>query len=171
MRILPSLKPQEKRNRHDKCEVRLTEAVSLIRHSPFSAQQMYDLVRDVDNYSKFVPYCTASRVISVNEGTKGQAVMLADLRVAYKMLRETYTSKISLDTAACSIHVAQENGPFRQLDNRWTFTDTPEGSDIHFYLDFEFGVPLLRQIIQPMMGRVVEKFVSAFEDRALEIYS
>ena len=48
---------------------------------------------------------------------------------------------------------------------------SPEGSDIHFYLDFEFGVPLLRQIIQPMMGRVVEKFVSAFEDRALEIYS
>ena len=132
---------------------------------------MFDLVCDVDNYSKFVPYCTASRVISVNEGTKGQAVMLADLRVAYKMLRETYTSKISLDTEACSVHVAQENGPFRKLDNRWTFTDTPEGSDIHFYLDFEFSVPLLRQIIQPMMGRVVERFVSAFEHRALEIYS
>ena len=132
---------------------------------------MYDLVRDVDNYSKFVPYCTASRVVSIIEGANGQSVMNADLRVSYKMLRETYTSKISLDAKARSIHVAQANGPFRQLDNRWTFTDTPEGSDIHFYLDFEFGVPLLRQIIQPMMGRVVEKFVSAFEDRALEIYS
>ena len=132
---------------------------------------MYDLVRDVDNYSKFVPYCTASRVVSIIEGANGQSVMNADLRVSYKMLRETYTSKISLDAEARSIHVAQANGPFRQLDNRWTFTDTPEGSDIHFYLDFEFGVPLLRQIIQPMMGRVVEKFVSAFEDRALEIDS
>lgn len=148
----------------------MTEAVSLIRHSPFSAQQMCDLVRDIDNYSKFVPYCTASRVTSVAE-EEGQTVMMADLRVAYKMLRETYTSKIALDNDALTIHVSQANGPFRKLDNRWTFTDTAEGSDIHFYLDFEFGVPLLRQIIQPMMGRVVEKFVSAFEERALTIYS
>ncbi|MEE3081508.1 MAG: type II toxin-antitoxin system RatA family toxin [Pseudomonadota bacterium] len=149
----------------------MTEAVSLIRHSPFSAQQMYDLVRDVDNYSKFVPYCTASRVISVTEAAEGQSVMLADLRVAYKMLRETYTSEIKMDAAVHSLLVTQANGPFRKLDNRWTFTDTSEGSDIHFYMDFEFGVPLLRQIIQPMMGRVVEKFVSAFEERALDIYS
>ena len=149
----------------------MTEAVSLIRHSPFSAKQMYDLVRDVDNYSKFVPYCTASRVISVTEAVKGQSVMIADLRVSYKMLRETYTSEIKMDAAAHSLHVIQANGPFRKLDNRWTFTDSLEGSDIHFYLDFEFGVPLLRQIIQPMMGRVVEKFVSAFEERALDIYS
>jgi len=132
---------------------------------------MYDLVCDVDNYSKFVPYCTASRVLSVIEAANGETVMLADLRVAYKMLRETYTSEISMDAAAHSILVAQAKGPFRKLDNRWTFTDTPEGSDIHFYLDFEFGVPLLQQIIQPMMGRVVEKFVSAFEERALNIYS
>lgn len=132
---------------------------------------MYDLVRDVDNYSKFVPYCTASRVISVTEAAEGQSVMLADLRVAYKMLRETYTSEIKMDAAAHSLLVTQTNGPFRKLDNRWNFTDTLEGSDIHFYLDFEFGVPLLRQIIQPMMGRVVEKFVSAFEERALDIYS
>ena len=132
---------------------------------------MYDLVRDVDNYSIFVPYCTASRVISVTEAAEGQSVMLADLRVAYKMLRETYTSEIKMDAAAHSLLVTQANGPFRKLDNRWTFTDNSEGSDIHFYLDFEFGVPLLRQIIQPMMGRVVEKFVSAFEERALDIYS
>ena len=132
---------------------------------------MYDLVRDVDNYSKFVPYCTASRVISVTEAAEGQSVMLADLRVAYKMLRETYTSEIKMDAAAHCLLVTQANGPFRKLENRWTFSDSAEGSEIHFYLDFEFDVPLLRQIIQPMMGRVVEKFVSAFEERALDIYS
>ena len=95
--------------------------------------------------------------------------MLADLRVAYKMLRETYTSEIKMDAAVHSLVVTVIR-LFRKLDNRWTFTDTSEGSDIHFYLDFEFGVPLLRQIIQPMMGRVVEKFISA-EERALDIYS
>ncbi len=98
---------------------------------------MYDLVRDVDNYSKFVPYCTASRVISVTEAVDGQSVMLADLRVAYKMLRETYTSEIRMDAAAHSLLVTQANGPFRKLNNRWAFTDTSEGSDIHFYLDFD----------------------------------
>ena len=64
---------------------------------------MYDLVRDVDNYSKFLPYCTASRVISVTEAAEGQSIMLADLRVAYKMLRETYTSEIKMDAAAHSL--------------------------------------------------------------------
>lgn len=148
----------------------MTEAVSLIRPSPFSARQMFELVRDIDSYSAFVPYCTASRVISVDEQGGGRSLMTAELRVAYRMLGESWKSEIILNEGDLSLRVGQAQGPFRRLDNRWFFADAPDGSDIHFYLDFEFRVPLLRKIVQPMMGRAVEKFVSAFEKRALDIY-
>ena len=141
------------------------KAIELTRQSPFTAQQMFDLITDVDCYDEFIPYCTASRVRQRSDDE-----MLADLAVGYKMLRETYSSRIELGTEPLRVTVHQAKGPFRHLFNHWTFEDTPTGCDVHFELRFEFSVPLLRRIIQPIMGRVVERFVAAFEKRALEIY-
>ena len=144
---------------------------SLIRQSPYTAEQMYALVADVAAYKEFLPYCTGSRVRSVTQGPDGQKTMQADLMIAYKVLRETYTSEVMLDDAHKTIRVTQAHGPFRKLLNEWRFTDKPSGgSEVHFYLDFEFQVPLLRQVIQPIMGRAVEKFIGAFEDRAHDLY-
>ncbi|MDC0147571.1 type II toxin-antitoxin system RatA family toxin [Alphaproteobacteria bacterium] len=142
------------------------ETLKLTRQSPFSAQQMYDLVVDVDQYHAFIPFCTASRVRDRSQ----EGVLLADLVIAYKFLRETYSSKIVLGNAPLSVTVHQAKGPFKHLFNQWQFVDTPSGCEIHFELQFDFAVPLLRRIIQPMMGRVVETFVAAFETRALAIY-
>ena len=142
------------------------QAIKLTRQSPFTAQQMFDLITDVDRYDDFIPYCTASRVRQ-----RSEAEMLADLAIGYKMLRETYTSRIELAAAPLQVTVHQAKGPFRHLFNQWTFEDTADGCDIHFELQFEFAVPLLRRIIQPIMGRVVERFVAAFEERALDVYA
>jgi coenzyme Q-binding protein COQ10 len=96
--------------------------------------------------------------------------MLADLAIGYKMLRETYSSRIEMGASPLSVTVHQAKGPFRHLFNQWVFEDTETGSEVHFELQFEFAVPLLRRIIQPMMNRVVERFIAAFETRALDIY-
>ncbi|MCH1542165.1 MAG: type II toxin-antitoxin system RatA family toxin [Alphaproteobacteria bacterium] len=141
------------------------QAIKLTRQSPFTAQQMFDLITDVDRYDEFIPYCTAARV---RERTDTE--MLADLAIGYKMLRETYSSRIELAASPLTVTVHQAKGPFRHLFNQWVLEDTETGCTVHFELQFEFAVPLLRRIIQPIMNRVVERFVAAFETRALEIY-
>jgi coenzyme Q-binding protein COQ10 len=141
------------------------QSIKLTRQSPFSAQQMFDLITDVDRYDEFIPYCTASRV-----RRRSDTEMLADLAIGYKMLRETYSSRIEMGASPLSVTVHQAKGPFRHLFNQWVFEDTETGCEVHFELQFEFAVPLLRRIIQPMMNRVVERFIAAFETRALDIY-
>jgi coenzyme Q-binding protein COQ10 len=144
--------------------------ISLQRISPYGARQMFDLVADVDRYSEFIPYCTASRVRHLKETEYGLE-MLADLLVAYKFLREKYSSAVVLTHEPLTITVNQAQGPFSHLYNRWDFKDTDTGSVIDFELQFNFSVPLLRRVIAPLMGRAVSKFVDAFETRAHEIYA
>lgn len=141
------------------------QSIKLTRQSLFSAQQMFDLITDVDRYDEFIPYCTASRVRQ-----RSNTEMLADLAIGYKMLRETYSSRVELGASPLSVTVHQAKGPFRHLFNQWVFEDTETGCEVYFELQFEFAVPLLRRIIQPMMNRVVERFIAAFETRALDIY-
>ena len=142
------------------------QTVKVTRQSPFTAQQMFDLICDVDSYDQFIPYCTAART---RERTETD--MLGDLAIGYKFLRETYTSKISMARDPLTVTVTQAKGPFRHLFNQWVFEDTESGCNVHFELQFDFAVPMLKKLIAPMMDRVVEKFIGAFEARALEIYS
>ena len=142
------------------------QALKVTRQSPFTAQQMFDLICDVDSYDQFIPYCTAART---RERTDTE--MLGDLAIGYKFLRETYTSKISMAREPLTVTVAQAKGPFRYLFNQWVFEDTESGCNVYFELQFDFAVPMLKRLIAPMMDRVVEKFIGAFETRALEIYS
>ena len=141
------------------------QSIKLTRQSPFSAQQMFDLITDVDRYDEFIPYCTAARVRK-----RSEIEMLADLAIGYKMLRETYRSRIELGAEPLTVTVHQVKGPFRHLFNQWVFEDTATGCDVHFELRFEFAVPVLRHIIEPIINRVIERFVAAFEARALDIY-
>ncbi len=143
--------------------------ISLQRISPYRARQMFDLVADVDRYSEFIPYCTASRVRHSHETEQGYE-MLADLLVAYKFLREKYSSAVVLTHDPLTITVNQAQGPFSHLHNRWEFKDMGEGSVVDFELQFNFAVPLLRHLIAPLMNRAVSKFVDAFEARAHEVY-
>ena len=144
--------------------------ISIQRISPYRARQMFDLVADVDSYSEFIPYCKASRVRHSQE-TENGLEMLADLLVAYKFLREKYSSAVVLTYDPLTITVNQAQGPFSHLYNRWEFKDTGEGSVVEFELQFNFAVPLLRRVIAPLMSRAVSKFVDAFEARAHEIYA
>ena len=144
--------------------------ISIQRISPYRARQMFVLVADVDSYSEFIPYCTASRVRHSQETEHGLE-MLADLLVAYKFLREKYSSAVVLTYDPLTITVNQAQGPFSHLYNRWEFKDTGEGSVVDFELQFNFAVPLLRRVIAPLMSHAVSKFVDAFEARAHEIYA
>jgi coenzyme Q-binding protein COQ10 len=133
---------------------------------PFTQQQLFDLVADVDRYQEFLPWCVASRINS-REGN----VIHADLVIGFKMFREKFTSQVTLSRPD-RIDVKYAHGPFKYLDNHWVFIPEPDGAatTIDFFVDFEFRSRLLQTLIGAVFNEAVQRMVRAFEKRAYEIY-
>src|SRR5688572_12346271 len=127
------------------------------RHSPFTPDQLFDLVADIERYPEFLPWCVAARV----RRREGKTVW-ADLIIGFRMFRERFTSKVTLDRAAHRIDVAYTEGPFRYLNNHWVFKPAPDGGTlIDFYVDFEFRSVVLQKIIGALFGEAVRRMVGA----------
>lgn len=132
---------------------------------PYSPEQLFDLVADIDRYRDFLPWCLGSRVTK-----RDGDVAIADLVIGFKMLRETYTSKVTFDRPH-AIEVAYLKGPFRRLDNRWRFEPAENGQcRIYFFVEFEFGPALLKRVMEPLFHEAVRRMVRAFETRAADLY-
>jgi len=135
-----------------------------------SAGEMFDLVADVEAYPRFLPLCE-SLVIRGRREEQGRQILVADMTVAYKILRETFTSWVTLDRANLVIQASYLDGPFRHLDNRWTFAPAGEGACVvNFWIDYEFRSRALDALMGAMFDRAFRKFTEAFEARADEIY-
>lgn len=134
------------------------------RFLPYTQEQLFDLVADVERYPEFLPWCVGARILR-----RDGDVLTADLIVGFKMLRETFTSKVTLNRLS-DIQVEYQKGPFKHLRNIWNFIPRDGGCEIDFYIDFEFKSRLLRNIMGPLFGEAVRRMVSAFEDRAKTIY-
>ncbi len=136
------------------------------RHLPHTPDQMFDLVADVERYPEFLPWCVAARI-----RRRTGDVFFADLVIGFKMVRERYTSKVTLDRAGQSIDVTYTEGPFHHLDNHWRFEPAPDGGCIiDFYVDFEFRSRILQTLIGAVFNEAVRLMVHAFEKRARLIY-
>jgi coenzyme Q-binding protein COQ10 len=139
-----------------------------VRHS---ASDMFDLVADVENYPDFVPLCAEMKVRSRTEKGAGVTVMVAAMTVAYKMIRQTFTSRATLDKANLKILVEYLDGPFRHMQNRWAFRPTGEQAcDVEFYIDYEFKSRTLALLMGAMFDNVFRRMASAFEQRADHVY-
>ena len=126
---------------------------------------MYQVVADVEQYPKFLPWVVALRVLS-REHVKNRDVLTAEMAVGYGALRETYTSRVILDSSTRTIDVAQTSGPFKQLENHWRFTPLASGCRIDFSLAYEFRSRILSAVAGAAFGRVYVKMADAFEARA-----
>jgi len=135
------------------------------RRLPYTPEQMFDLVADVEKYPHFLPWCVATRINSRQGDT-----ITADMAVGYKMFREKFTSIARLDRAAMRIDIEYREGPFRYLNNHWVFERDPKGCAIDFYIDFEFRSQLLEKAVPAVFNRAVTVMVEAFEKRARVIY-
>lgn len=131
---------------------------------PYAPEQMFDLVADVKRYPEFLPWVMGARIRRQSE-----TLIVADLLVGFRMIRERYTSRVSLDRPG-RIDVTYTEGPFRYLENHWKFSPHPEGCEIEFFLDFEFKSRLLQRLIGALFNEAVRKMVSAFESRARKLY-
>lgn len=145
---------------------RLTRAV---RHTP---QQMYDLVADVERYPEFLPLCEGLRVLRRQPGgADGVEVLVAEMAVGYKAIRERFTTRVTLDPAQRRITAEYIDGPFRHLENRWGFKDGPDGGcNVDFFITYEFKSFALGLLMGKMFDKAFRKFTDAFESRAERIY-
>lgn len=132
---------------------------------------MFDLVADVEKYPEFLPLCSGLKIRSTRE-KQGKTVLIADMSVSYKMLRETFTSQVILNREDLQIDVKYLDGPFRYLDNRWRFTDLEDGKcEVSFSIDYEFKSKMLGMVMGTMFEIAFGRFTAAFEERADKIYS
>jgi len=139
------------------------------RVMPYTAQQMYDLVADVASYPEFLPWCAAARIRKSTPSENG-VVMDADLVIAFKVFRERFGSRVTLRPAETSIDVEYLDGPFKYLNNHWTFTDVDGGCEADFFVDFEFKSKVLQTLIGVVFGEAMQRIVCAFEHRASQLY-
>ena len=131
---------------------------------------MFALVADVEKYPLFVPMCEALAVKSRRK-RDGKELLLADMSVGYKLIRETFTSQVLLDRAALVIETKYVDGPFKYLNNRWRFEQiAPDACNVHFFIDYEFKSRMLGMVMGSMFDIAFRRFTQAFETRADEIY-
>lgn len=139
-----------------------------VRHS---AASMFDLVADVERYPKFVPLCEKLSVRGRKTMPDGREVLVADMTVAYKLLRETFTTKVTLDREKSEILVEYLDGPVSELENLWRFNEMGEGvSEVVFHLDYEFKSRTFAALMGSVFDHAFRRFAAAFEKRADEIY-
>ena len=137
---------------------------------PYTAQQMYDLVADVERYPEFLPLCTGLRVLRRAGDGPDQESLVAEMSIGYKAISERFTTKVTLDRAAKDIHVSYVDGPFKYLENRWEFRPDGEGCSVHFAIDYEFRSMALGLLMGAMFDRAFRRFTQAFETRADHVY-
>jgi coenzyme Q-binding protein COQ10 len=134
------------------------------RHLPYTPEQLFNLVADIDRYPEFLPWCVAAR-IRRREGN----VLFADLMIGFKMVRERFTSKVTKGNNR--LDVVYTEGPFKYLNNHWIFERADDGgTNIDFYVDFEFHSKVLSTLIGAVFNEAVRLMVASFERRARQLY-
>ncbi|PCJ74159.1 MAG: ubiquinone-binding protein [Rhodobacteraceae bacterium] len=143
------------------------------RIMPHTAEQMYNLIADIGSYPQFLPWCTAARINSTKPADDGTGTVIdADLVISFKLFREKFASRVTLDPAASHIAVEYLDGPFRYLNNQWQFNALDDGScEVDFFVDFEFKSPMLQAVIGLVFNEAMQRIVHAFEKRADELYT
>jgi coenzyme Q-binding protein COQ10 len=114
----------------------------------------------------------ALRIRRRTENADGTVTLISDMTVAYKLIRETFTCRVTLDKAALKIRAEYIDGPFSELDNRWNFTPTGERScEVEFYIAYEFRSRMLGLLLGAMFDMTFRRFAEAFERRADQVYA
>jgi coenzyme Q-binding protein COQ10 len=170
--------------------------VSSKRRVRHSAAEMFDLVADVERYPEFVPLCQSLKIRQRIPKPDGTEIVIADMTVSFKLVRESFTSQVTLDRANLKILVEYLKGPFSNLENRWIFEpkgpdlkgpdlkgsdlkgSDPKGSDLKgaqscdvgFYLSYEFKSRMLALLMGSMFDVAFSRFAAAFEQRADQVY-
>ena len=141
------------------------------RRVKHAAADMFALVADVERYPEFVPLCQGLKVRRRVASGDGVEILTANMTVAYKLLQETFASRVTLDRPRLAITVEYLDGPFSHLDNRWNFRPRGEReSEVDFFIAYEFRSRALSLVMGSVFEAAFRRFAEAFEQRADALY-
>ncbi len=136
-----------------------------------AASDMFELVADMEKYPAFLPLCSALKVRSRTVKGEGVSVVVAQMTVSYKMIRQTFTTRDTFDRPNLKIGIEYLDGPFSRLQNNWTFRPTAENAcEVEFFIDYEFKSRALAMLMGAVFDVAFHKFSAAFEQRADQVY-
>jgi ribosome-associated toxin RatA of RatAB toxin-antitoxin module len=132
---------------------------------PYSAQQMFDLVDDVEQYPRFLPWCGGSEVLIAHPQGK-----TARIDIDYHGVRAHFTTD-NLNVPSESIVVTLKDGPFRHLHGEWLFRALAmQACKVEFGLAYQFSTPVLETVVGPVFNHIANTFIDAFVRRAEHVY-
>jgi coenzyme Q-binding protein COQ10 len=141
------------------------------RRVPHRASEMFDLVADVERYPEFVPFCQSLKIRRRTPGPDGTEVVVSDMTVSFKLVKETFTSEVTLDRPNLKISVHYLRGPFSKMESKWSFeAKGEEACDVGFFTAYEFKSRMLAMLMGAMFDAAFSRFSAAFEKRADAVY-
>lgn len=138
---------------------------------PYTPEQLFELVGDVEHYPDFVPWITSMRTAPGPEAGEGTSAVDAEAGVGFSFLTERFSTRVRRIAPERRIEVSLLRGPFRRLSNVWRFEPDPAGTRVIFDIDFAFRTRLLDALLVANFDRAVGKLISCFETRAAALYS
>jgi coenzyme Q-binding protein COQ10 len=139
------------------------------RFLPYTPEQMFAVVADVEHYPEFLPWC-ARLTVRKREKKDSVEFVTAEMVVAFPPFRERYVSEVKLDETARVIAARHVEGPFRTLDTLWRFEPADGGARVHFFIDFAFRSMLLNAAAGVAFGAAAHRMADAFARRAQALY-
>ena len=135
------------------------------KHLPYTPEQLFDLVADVEHYDEFLPWVVAVRVRS-----SSATETIADLVVGFNAFKERFTSRVTKQRAR-HICVDYIEGPLKYLKNEWRFEPAVGGgTEVFFSVDFAFRSRIFEALAGQMFDRALRRMTGAFEARAAALY-
>ena len=132
---------------------------------PYSAARMFELVDAVEQYPKFLPWCSGSELIYRHDDA-----LRAVIHVNFRGIRQRFSTENSRQPPnAMGIRLLE--GPFKSLDGSWRFTDLGDaGCKVEFQLRWEFSSRVLAALVGPVFNHIAHTLVDAFVSRAQKLY-
>ena len=138
---------------------------------PYTPEQLFGLVGDVERYPEFVPWIGAMRTWNARDLGDGADSLDAEASVGFSFLKERFATRVRRDATGRQIDVNLLSGPFRKLANRWRFIPDGEGATrVEFDIDFQFKSRLLEGLLKANFHHAVDRLMGCFEDRAKALY-
>jgi len=137
---------------------------------PYTPDQLFALVGDVERYPEFVPWISSMRTWNARDLGEGCSCLDAEAGVGFSFLKERFATRVRRDAINRQIDVSLLSGPFRKLTNTWRFLEDEAGTRIEFDIDFQFKSRLLEGLLAANFHHAVERLMGCFEDRAQALY-
>ena len=132
-------------------------------------EQLVDLVLDIENYPKFIPYCLGAKIYEKKE-ERNLILIIADLTIGKGPFKATYKSDVKFNKDTDTIQVTNIEGPLKYLENKWVFLEKGNSTEISFDIDFEIENKFLNIVMSKSFQYGLDKIADSFQKRANDLF-